>query len=56
MADHTHPQKTSARMSHPISGAIRPAPAAAAAAPTATAAPNDTSSFIPADAGSWARS
>ena len=39
-------------MSHPIRGAVRPAPAAAAAAPPATAAPNDTSSFIPADAGS----
>ena len=36
-------------MSQPIKGAIRPAPATAAAAPPAIAAPNDTSSFVRAD-------
>jgi len=45
-ADHTHPQKTTARMSHPISGAARPAPATAAAVPAAIAAPKDTGSFV----------
>jgi hypothetical protein len=46
MVDHTHPQYVRARMSHPIIGAARPAPAAAAAAPTTIAAPKDTSSFV----------
>ena len=38
-------------MSHPISGAARPAPATAAAAAPTTAAPKDTSSFVRADEG-----
>ena len=47
--DHTQAQKTTARMSQPIKGADRPAPAAAATAPPTIAAPRDTSSFVRAE-------